>query len=146
MAAPCGCECRFHARETATDHRHRAPRGARPRVQHLPLRFETGLGIDHAGDGVAEFDAADAGLVAGDAGADRVGPTIKGLGHQVGVGDVGARQPDQISLAARHHPRRVAEVVDPAHRHDRQVGEGALELRGKIDVGQAAPARVGDLG
>ena len=51
-----------------------------------------------------------AGLVAGDAGVDLVGPSGGGLGHEVGVGDLAPDHADEVGVALG--PQPVDDLVD----------------------------------
>ncbi|BFO17523.1 hypothetical protein SHKM778_39110 [Streptomyces sp. KM77-8] len=62
------------------------------------LGLVAGARVDQAGGDLPAEGVVEAGLVAADAGVDRLGPAVGGLGDEVGVGEHGAGH--------RHHVRR----------------------------------------
>jgi hypothetical protein len=71
-----------------------------------------GEGIDQAGTELAREDVVEAGLVAGDAGVDRVGAAGGGLVHELGIGEEGPRHRHHVGIAAGQHVFGDLRVVD----------------------------------
>ena len=118
------------------------------------LGLVAGAGIDEAGGQAACEGMVEAGLVAGDAGGDLVGAPCARLGHEIGIGEEGARHAHHVGRAVgkdrfgdlgridavggdERHP-------DLAHELARDPGKGAARDGGR-DGGDArlVPADAG---
>ena len=99
------------------------------------------LGMLDAGDGIAQMEMPDAGLVAGDAGADVVELAGLGLGRHLGIADHRPGHAAEIGLARGQHLLGDLGLVDAAGDEDRLVHD--LAHRGGEGRHIAVPIAMG---
>ncbi len=116
-----GLERGGDARGSAADHEDVAVRAGQGAGQGpLPPRAR----VDDAADRHARVVVADACLVAADAGDDLVGPVLRRLANEVGVGDQRAGHADRLGLAVGDHVLGCADVD-----HLRRADHGHVDRR-----------------
>src|ERR1700721_162860 len=107
---------RLHAgRSAADDHDLLAARGGgqSPETQLPPAGW-----ILDAGDGISLVEVPDAGLIAGDAGADIVGCAAGRLVRHLWIADEGASHAADIGVIARDHRLSLLRLIDaPGHEY-----------------------------
>nr|CAI0335622.1 hypothetical protein SHINE37_10579 [Rhizobiaceae bacterium] len=134
MAAGGGDRGRLHAARPAADH-HDLLRCGR-RHQRAEGQLAAGLRVLDAGDRHAAVKVADAGLVAGDAGADVVGAALLGLCRHLGIADQRARHAADIGRARGDDRLGLVRLVDAAGDEDRHLQRLAEAggVAGKVGV------------
>ena len=113
---------------------HAPPIGFRNRTTPSVPELPPALRVLDAGDGVAGVEVPDAGLVAGDAGADLVQAPRRGLLRQQRVRDQGARHRDGVGLAQLQDVLRLLWLVDAPRDQDGDADPGARERRQRCGV------------
>ena len=120
-------------------------------------QFASGFGMLDAGDRITLVEVPDAGLVAGDAGADIIDPTFGRLGRHLGVADHGARHAAHVGLSGGEHLFSDLRLVDAPGHEDRlpdqllqrcrkgcRIGIGEIHRRDDVDRAFQTSRRTGD--
>ena len=132
MAAFGGGDRRLHAGRAAADHHH--PLALRRRRQRAVAQFAPGFGMLDAGNRQAAMEMADAGLVAGDAGADIVRAVVGGLGGHGRIADQRPGHAAHVGLSLGDDRFRLLRLIDAAGDEDRdfQALAETIGIAGKI--------------
>ena len=127
MAALGGDGGGLHAGRSAADH-HDLPPDLR-RCQRAVGELAASLGMLDAGDGEADLHMPDAGLVAGDAGADVVAAICPRLRRHLGIADHRAGHAAHIGGAVGDDALGFLRLIDAAGDEDR-LAQALLQLHG----------------
>ena len=131
MAATSGLQRSGDARDTSADHGNALGHGRR-RVGKLVLAG--GARIDETGDDLIGEVMVEAGLVAGDADVDEIGPAAANLVDELGIRQQRPRHRHQIGRAVGDHLRRDLRKIDAVARRDRYLDDFLQPARG-LDEG-----------